>query len=320
MGAFPILFGPYVLLGELGRGGMGTVFQARHLALNRSVALKILRSDLTLRAAALQRLQMEAEAVAALSHPHIIPFYEAGECDGQFYLSMELVPGGNLAERLAEGPLAPAAAATMLARLAGAVEHAHQRGILHRDLKPANVLLDDLGEPFLADFGLAKLRDAALSLSGTQAVLGTPAYMAPEVADGGSKAATTAADLYSLGAIIYEMLAGRPPFVADTALATLRQADRGDLIPPRRVKPTVPRDLELICLKCLRREPAQRYGSAADLAEDCRRFLDGGVISARQPSLVDLLRFWLRRHRLAAGFAAALLGSLVLGLGASLTQ
>ncbi len=320
MGTFPRLFGPYVLLGELGSGGMGMVFQARHIALNRSVALKILRSDVASRPAALQRLQMEAEAVAALSHPHIVPVYEAGECDGQFYLSMKLVTGGTLAERLAEGPLSPDAAAAVLAKLAAAVEHAHQRGTLHRDLKPGNVLLDDVGDPFLADFGLAKFRDAALSLTGTQAVLGTPAYMAPEVATGGAKAATTAADLYSLGAMFYEMLVGRPPFVADTALATLHQADRGDLVPPRRINPSIPRDLELICLKCLRREPAQRYGTAAELAEDCRRFLDGEVITARQPSLLELLRYWLRRHRLAAGFAAALLASLVLGLGASLTQ
>jgi eukaryotic-like serine/threonine-protein kinase len=320
MNEFPRSFGAYVLLGELGRGGMGVVYQARHLGLNRPAAIKVLHRRPAAGSAELRRFLTEAEAAAVLEHPHIIPVYEAGEQDGQAFLSMKLLPGGTLAERMEGRPGPPEMAAAMVAKLARAVAHAHARGVLHRDIKPGNVLLDQAGEPCLADFGLAKLRDAAADFTSSQAILGTPAYMAPEVASSGPKAATVAADIYSLGALLYELLTGQPPFTGDSALAILERVKRQPVPSPRALNPGVPRDVEIICLKCLHREPRERYPTAAEVADDCDRFLRGEPVSARAPGLVERFQVWTLQHRLAAGLGGALLLTLLLGLGLTLWQ
>lgn len=310
-------FGHYVVLGELGAGAMGVVYQARHVALNRSVALKVLRRAVQPRQEEEHRFRVEAEAAASLDHPNIVPIYEVGEHEGQLFLSMKLLPGGSLAEAVAGQPLPPRRAAGLLATLARAVAHAHRCGVIHRDLKPGNILLDDQGEPHLTDFGLAKLRDAPQQLTATQATLGTPAFMAPEVVRDGARAATIASDVYSLGAVLYQALTGRPPFTGETPMAVLAQVMNTDPPPPSRVAPAVPHDLEVICLKALRHEPAQRYASAAEFAEDLQRYLDGTPIAARRPGLAEVGAHWVCRHRVAAGFGAALLVSLTIGLGAT---
>ncbi len=320
MTEFPCNFGPYVLLGELGRGAMGVVYQARHLGLNRPVAIKLLDRRPGAGPSGLRRFLTEAEAAASLDHPHIVPVYEAGEQEGQSFLSMRLLSGGSLAEWIDGKAWTPKAAAVLLGKLARGVAHAHERGVLHRDLKPGNILLDEAGEPCLADFGLAKLRDAAADLTSSQAILGTPAYMAPEVASSGPKAATLAADIYSLGAVLYELLTGRPPFIGDSTLAVLEKVKRETITPPGALNPAVPRDLELICLKCLQREASDRYATAVEVADDCGRFLRGEPVSARAPRLGERLLVWTRQHRLAAGMSGALLLSLVLGLGLTFWQ
>lgn len=352
-------FGDYVLLGELGRGATSVVYQARHTTLNRSVALKVIRAAGALSSGERRRFRTEAEAAAALNHPHIVAVHEVGEQDGAPFLAMELMPGGTLAERLSAGPLDLRAAAVLLAPVTRAVHHAHQRGVLHRDLKPGNILLDAGGQPRLSDFGLAKLTYSDTGITHSQAIFGTPAYMSPEVVTGGVQAATTAADIYGLGAILYEMLAGRPPFVADNVPALLRKIAHDELLPPSRTRTAsararttpppdtatpawslsglpppspvpaadapsgtagVPRDLEAICLRCLARDPQARYASADALADDLERFLRSEPVSARLPSPAELLRYWLRRHRVAVAWGTALLVCLLAGLGFSLTQ
>lgn len=312
--------GPYVLLGELGAGAMGVVYQARHVPTNRTVALKVLRAGGLASPELTRRLRVEAEAVASLEHPNIVRIYDVGEHAGQFFLSMKLVPGGTLAEALEAGPLAAERAATMLATIARAVEHAHQRGVLHRDLKPGNILIEDTGEAYLTDFGLAKIFSNSQDLTLSHALLGTPAYMAPEVAEQGARTATMAADIYSLGAVLYQMLTGRPPFTGDSPLQVLDRV-RGQPPPaPRTLLPTLPRDLEVICLKCLSREPSARYSTAMELAEDLERFAHGEPITARQPGVADVFAWWIRRHQVAAGFTAALLATLAIGLLATVWQ
>jgi serine/threonine protein kinase len=284
----PRTFGDFELVRELGRGGMGVVYEARQQSLNRTVALKmVLRGELASEADR-ARFRAEAEAAARLVHPNIVQVYEVGDVAGQPYFAMQYVPGRTLARRLAEGPLSPQEAARLIAAVARAVDHAHQNGVVHRDLKPANVLLAADGTPKITDFGLAKLLDAAGSLTQTGAIIGTPSYMAPEQARA-EKQLGPAADVYALGAILYECLTGRPPFQAATALDTLLLVQEQDAVPPRLLNPGVPRDLETVCLKCLEKSPSRRYPSAAALASDLEAFVHGEPVAARQSGLISYL-------------------------------
>jgi tetratricopeptide (TPR) repeat protein len=300
----------YELLEELGRGGMGVVFRARHVRLNRVVALKVILSGAFASPAELRRFRAEAEAAAQLDHPHIVPLYEAGEQDGLPYFSMKLIEGSRLSAHVRRLCRDPRAAMRLLVRVARAIHHAHQRGVIHRDLKPANILVDAGGEPHVTDFGLAGRVGAGAGVTQSGTVVGTPSYMAPEQAAGGAKSLTTAADVYSLGAILYELAAGRPPFCADTAAATIRQVCDEQAPGIRQLNPAVDRDLETICLKCLCKDPEGRYGSAALLADDLECWLRDEPIAARPRSVLQ--RFWGWRRR-----EPALVGSLV-GTGALL--
>ncbi len=316
--ARPALAAPgYEILNELGRGGMGVVYRARQLRLKRVVALKTVRPGDLASSAEVARFQAEAEAVARLDHPHIVPVYEVGEHEGQQFFAMKLIEGPNLDRALADGTWPGAgdrqrAAAGLLRTLAQAVHYAHQRGILHRDLKPANVLLDDQGQAYLTDFGLARRLDAPTV---TGSILGTPSYMAPEQAGGGSL--TTAVDVYGLGAIFYQLLTGRPPFRADTPLETLLLVKQTEPVRPRTLRPELDRDLETICLKCLEKHPNRRYGSAEALADDLDLWLAGKPIRARPVGPVERLVKWARRRPAVAAVYALLLlaGSLALGGG-----
>jgi tetratricopeptide (TPR) repeat protein/tRNA A-37 threonylcarbamoyl transferase component Bud32 len=308
-------FGDYELLEELARGGMGVVYRARHLRLNRVVALKMIRSAQLATDKELQRFRAEAEAAARLDHQHIVPVYEVGECEGQHFFSMKLIEGGSLASRMATFAKDQKAAAKLLAMVARAVHHAHQRGILHRDLKPSNILIDEEGRPYISDFGLAKRFDHDSKLTLSEAVIGTPSYMAPEVAAGGARQVTVAADVYGLGAILYEMIAGHPPFQADTRLETLRQVQEDE---PSLAKSKISRDLETICLKCLSKDPERRYGSAEALAVDLERWLAGEPIRARRISPLGRAWRWSkRRPALAALIAVSFLALVSFGIGAA---
>ena len=320
-------FGEYEILGEIARGGMGVVYRARQIGLNRVVALKVIATGLFASATEHNRFRAEAEAVARLDHPHIIPIHDVGEHEGRPYFTMKLVEGGSLAERMqqageglllerddvdrvAHASLHSPFSVLRFCKVVRAVHYAHQRGILHRDLKPANILLDEHGEPFVTDFGLAKrlpdselgTRNPVMTLSG--AVLGTPNYMPPEQATGGSKGITTAADIYSLGAILYELLAGRPPFQADTPLATMRAVLEEEPKRPSGIRQPVDRDLETICLKCIEKEPARRYHTAEALAEDLERWLRHEPILARPSGAWEKTRKWARRKPAVAALMA----------------
>jgi tetratricopeptide (TPR) repeat protein/tRNA A-37 threonylcarbamoyl transferase component Bud32 len=302
----PVLPG-YEILEELGRGGMGVVYKARQQGLNRLVALKMILTGPYSAPEERRRFQREAKAVARLRHPGIVQIYEVGEHEGRPYFSMEYLEGGNLAQKLEGTTLPGRPAAELVETLARAIQAAHECNIIHRDLKPANVLLAADGTPKIGDFGLAKLVDTAgeLTVVGGQtqsgAILGTPSYIAPEQAAGQVKKIGPATDVYALGAIFYEVLAGRPPFLAASVLATLEQVRTQEPVPPSRLQLGLPRDLQTICLKCLEKEPARRYASAADLADDLARFREGRPIRARPVRSAERLLKWARRQpRLAA--------------------
>ena len=307
----------YEVQDELGRGGMGVVYRAWDQRLHRPVAIKMLLAGDFARPDERERFEREAEAAAGLRHANIVQVYHVGDHDGRPYFSMEFVEGGSLAERLAVAPLAAGPAAALIATLAEAVQAAHDRGIIHRDLKPGNVLLTADGTPKIADFGLARRLDDRAGLTRSGVPLGTPNYMAPEQALGRTHSIGPAADVYALGAILYETLTGRPPFRAETTAETLRQVIEQEPTPPSRWNATVPRDLEVICLKCLRKEPHRRYPSAAALAADLRRFERREPITARPSGPLERSVRWLGRRRVQAAALAlgTLLGFALVGAG-----
>jgi WD40 repeat protein/tetratricopeptide (TPR) repeat protein len=300
----------YEILGELSRGGMGVVYKARHVPLNRLVALKMILHGAQVGEQGLARFRMEAEALARLQHPHIVQIHEVGEADGRPFFCMEYVEGGSLDRKLNGTPLAAQAAAQLVLPLARAMHAAHQEGIIHRDLKPQNVLLTADGQPKVTDFGLAKFLhgEAGAPAPGGQtqsgAILGTPPYMAPEQALGQRQELSPATDVYALGAILYELLTGRPPFKAADTLDTLIQVATQEPLPPSRLAPRVPRDLETVCLKCLHKEPRRRYASAEALADDLDRFLRGEPIRARPVGVWERAAKWVRRRPVVAGLLA----------------
>jgi len=329
----------YDILEELGRGGMGVVYKARHRRLQRLVALKMVLAGAHVGAVGLARFRTEAEAVAKLSHSNIVQIYETGEHEGRPFFSLEFVDGGSLDQRMGQSPTSPRAAAQLIETLARTMAVAHERGIIHRDLKPANILLANVGSqsslvrsrdvdssslpadhwsrntvPKIADFGLAKQVDDDSSQTRSGTILGTPSYMAPEQAGGKNREVGPPADIYSLGAMLYELLVGRPPFKASNPIDTIRQVIEQDPIPPRQLEPRVPHDLETICLKCLEKDPVRRFASAVELADDLRRFVEGEPIHARPTPAWERAWKWGNRRKLLVAFYAVTAVALVGGV------
>jgi eukaryotic-like serine/threonine-protein kinase len=319
-GAHVRYFGDYVLQGVLGKGGMGVVYKARQISLNRPVALKMLQAGILATEDDLRRFQNEAEAVAMLDHPHIVPILEVGQYDEHRYFSMKLIGGPSLDRKLSQFTNNVKAAARLVRTVAEAVHHAHQRGILHRDLKPGNIILDDRGAPHVTDFGLAKRVQADSELTQSGAILGTPAYMAPEQASGKRGMVTTATDVYGLGAILYALLTGRAPFGGESPVETLEQVRERKPESPSKLNPLVPRDLETITLKCLEKEPLRRYASAQALADDLRRYLSGESILARPVWLATRAWMWCKRKPALAGLASALIFALLIVMAIELAR
>jgi hypothetical protein len=301
----------YQVLAELGRGGMGVVYLAHRVLLNRPCALKMILAGAHAGPEASVRFLAEAETIARLRHEGIVQIYGIGDHDGCPYIELEYLEGGSLAQALDGTPRPGRQAAALVRTMADAVGAAHRQGIVHRDLKPANVLLTADGRPKVADFGLAKTLGADSGLTRTESVLGSPSYMAPEQADGRSRDAGAAADIYALGAILYELLTGRPPFRGATVLQTLEQVKSAEPIPPSRFQPGLARDVETICLKCLQKEAGHRYATAGDLAEDLWRFLDGHAIRARRAGAAERTWRWCRRNPVVAGLLGLLTAFIV---------
>jgi WD40 repeat protein/tRNA A-37 threonylcarbamoyl transferase component Bud32 len=303
----------YELLGEIARGAMGIVYKARDRKLNRIVALKMTRAGQLASGNEMRRFQAEAEAAAQLDHPHIVPVYEVGEADGLQYISMAFVEGQSLATRVEAGPLAPREAAALIRPVAEAVAFAHAHGVIHRDLKPGNILLDAAGQPRVTDFGLAKRTDTDSMLTQAGQVVGTPSYMPPEQAEGKNDQVGPLADVYSLGATLYRLVTGRPPFQAANVVETLKQVVEREPAAPRSLNDAVDRDLNTIVLKCLEKRPERRYASATELAEDLRRYLDRRPIQARPAGAVEKAVRWCRRNPIVA---ASLAGIAAVGMAA----
>jgi serine/threonine-protein kinase len=276
-----VTLGDYELIAELGRGGMGVVYEARQTSLGRTVALKMILRGMTPSAADLARFRTEAESAARLDHPSIVPIYDVGEYQGQPFFTMKYVAGTTLAQRLAEGPLPPREAAALLAPICRAIHYAHERGVLHRDLKPSNILIDAEGRPHVSDFGLAKRVEGEDRVTQTGAVLGTPSYMAPEQAAGTRGRLGPASDVYSLGTILYQMLTGRPPFQSASPVETVLMVLEQEPLPPRLLNPRADRELEMVALKCLQKPPELRYDTAGKLADDLEAYLADEPTAAR---------------------------------------
>jgi len=318
--------GDYELIEEIARGGMGVVWKARQVSLGRIVAVKMIVSGQFASAAEMQRFRVEARATAALQHPGIVAIHEVGEHDGLLYFSMDFVEGRNLAQIIRDGPWPARRAAECVNDVAQAIHYAHEHGVLHRDLKPSNVLIGTDGKPRLTDFGLAKrltdsdgkAQDTGLTISGQ--VLGSPNFMPPEQAAGKHRELTPASDVYSLGALLYHMLTGRPPFLADSIPATLRLVAETDPVAPRLLAPALPRDLETICLKCLEKNPVLRYATAQDLADELARYLCDEPIYARPISSTAKLWRWCQRRPATAVLSTLLILVLIVGASAVLTQ
>lgn len=290
-------FDDYEILEEVARGGMGVVYRAKQKNLDRIVAVKMMLSGQYASGIEVERFQAEATAAAQLDHPGIVPIYEVGETGGHRFFSMAFVEGESLDQRLAEGEYRSKQAAELLAKIADALVYAHEQGIVHRDLKPGNIMIDRNGEPRITDFGLAKRLDGTSQLTATGQTLGTPSYMAPEQAIGKPDAVGPSADIYALGAILYAMLAGKPPFISDTPMSTMMMVLERDPTPLRSVDADIDVDLETICLKCLEKKPDDRYATAADLAADLRNYLSDKPISVSQVKGVRKLLKWYRAVR-----------------------
>ncbi len=299
-------FGDYELLEQIGRGGQGVVFRARQKSLNRTVALKVISLGQWASEAHVKRFRREAEAAARLEHPCIVPIYEVGERDGSCYFSMKFVEGGQLDEVIRREPMPPRRAAELIAKVARTVHYAHEHGILHRDIKPGNILLDAKGEPHLTDFGLARLVESESTVTRTLEVLGTPSYMAPEQAEGENEAVSSATDVYGIGAVLYQLLTGQPPFAGGTTYETIKLLLDTEPRPPRLLNPKIDRDLSTICLKCLEKDPQRRYSSALALAEDSERWLKHEPIQARHTGIFARGQKWVLRNPTSALLVASL--------------
>ncbi len=312
-------FGDYEITRELARGGMGVVFLARQMSLNRTVALKMILAGQLANETDVKRFYTEAEAAANLDHPGIVPIFEVGQHEGQHYFSMGFVEGQSLAQKVATGPLPSREAAESVVQIAEAVQYAHDKGVIHRDLKPANVLLNANGRPRVTDFGLAKRLQSDSGITASGQIMGTPSYMPPEQAQGRAHIGPLA-DVYSLGAVLYCVLTAHPPFQASNSMDTLIQVLEKEPPAPRDLNAAIPMDLETICLKCLRKEPHRRYGTARELAEDLKRFLAGEPILARPVGRLEMLAKWARRRPAIASLSAAVIVIGLVGLSGILWQ
>src|SRR5881398_2671253 len=299
--------GDYELLEEVGRGGQGVVFRARQKSLNRTVALKVISLGQWASKAHLKRFRREAEAAASLDHSGIVPIYEVGERDGSCYFSMKLIEGGQLDDVAKRESMPIRRAVELIAKVARTVHYAHDHSILHRDIKPGNILLDQKGEPHLTDFGLARLVEMESTMTRTLDVLGTPSYMAPEQAVGNNAAISSATDVYGIGAVLYQLLTGHPPFAGGTTYETIKLLEDTEPRPPRSLNPKIDRDLSTICLKCLEKDPKRRYASALALAEDLEHWLNHEPIQARHTGIFARGRKWVQRNPTSALLAASLI-------------